>query len=119
MSSPFTALCLLHLLQPLVTGSPLGASLFARGGQQQQPTCWYNQHGVVCNGAPNIAWCDAAVDKACTQFAAMDPSDTTPVVVVVGDEGSSSNGQNAQCLASVQNSGKGIAPGTDKATCKS
>ena len=89
-----------------------------RDGQFDQPACWYSQPGAVCKGAPNIAWCDKAVDQACTEFAAKDPSDTSVVVVVVGDAGSSSSGQNAQCLASVQNSGKGIAPGTDKATCK-
>lgn len=74
-----------------------------RGGDAQLPTCEYDQGaGVVCKGAPYIPWCDAAVDYLCGVFATMDPSNHTNILIIVGEDGSSDSGQNAQCLASVQ-----------------
>ncbi|MDI1486122.1 MAG: hypothetical protein OHK93_004312 [Ramalina farinacea] len=90
------------LFQAVLSGPIPDSPLTVRGGDSQLPTCFYDQSGVVCNGAPNIAWCDAAVDYICGIFATMDPSNHTNIFISVGDDGSSDSGQNAQCLVSVK-----------------
>ena len=91
------------LFQAALSGPIPDSPLTVRGGDSQLPTCFYDQGGgVVCNGAPNISWCDAAVDYVCGIFETMDPSNHTNIFIVVGDDGSSDSGQNAQCLVSVK-----------------
>ena len=81
------------------------------------PTCFYDQGGgVVCNGSPNIDWCVDAVNRTCTAFAAMDPSDKTNIWNIVGGESSSDQGLNARCLASVKHN-DGEIEKTDYPTC--
>lgn len=60
-----------------------------------------------CNGAPYIPWCDVARDWVCNIFKDMDPSNTTNIVVIIGEEGSSGSGLDAQCCASARHNGGG------------
>ena len=119
MHSSLSSILAYALTLQYSSATPLVPSLFTkRGGQVTDPTCWYDEGAVTCNGAPNDAWCADAARAACQIFSQMDPTNTTTIALIVGGESSSDSGLNAQCLVSVQNSGEGQAPSTTQAECE-